>query len=142
MQDKLLPMQPLFGEELILIHRYTRAQALADGVLVDVTKMAGEAGFRVPVALTAAAWAKAVAWSGEDSVKQVGQDEAGRLWDVLWMGYIAARRASGACHVPYELYVVPRDGSATRPRLMTLHLVIGPGDNSEPVITVTNTDED
>ena len=34
------------------IHTYTRAEALADGVLVNVTGTAREAGFIVPVALT------------------------------------------------------------------------------------------
>ena len=36
-----------------LIYSYTRAQALADGVLVDVSQMASEAGFRYPTAITA-----------------------------------------------------------------------------------------
>ncbi len=68
-----------------LISSYTRAQAIADGVLVDVTETAKEAGFRCPVALTRAAWADCVAWSEADTRRQVPQDEAGRLWDVLWM---------------------------------------------------------
>ena len=41
----------LFGE---VIFSYTRAQAIADRVLVDVTPTALEAGFRFPVAATAA----------------------------------------------------------------------------------------
>ena len=36
-----------------LIHSYSRQQAIEDGVLVDVTATAREAGFRYPVALTA-----------------------------------------------------------------------------------------
>src|SRR3954447_15830505 len=64
-----------------IISSYTRAQAIADGVLVDVTETAKEAGFRIPVALTHAAWAEYV--SVPEGVE--GQDEKGRLWDVLWM---------------------------------------------------------
>jgi Family of unknown function (DUF6573) len=45
-------------DERDLIHRYTRADALRDGVLIDVTQAAQEAGFRWPVAMTVAAWAK------------------------------------------------------------------------------------
>jgi hypothetical protein len=67
-------------EDFDLIHRYTRAQAIEDGVLIDVTQTAREAGFKYPVALTAAAWAKCVAVPPG----VVCQDEAGRLWDVLW----------------------------------------------------------
>jgi hypothetical protein len=37
-----------------LIHSYSRAQAIAAGVLVDVTPTAHEVGFRFPVALTRA----------------------------------------------------------------------------------------
>ena len=42
-------------ENADLIHRYTRAEAIADGVLIDVSAVAREAGIRYPVALTAAA---------------------------------------------------------------------------------------
>jgi len=80
MQTDPLDLEFIFGG---VIHRYTRAQALADGLLVDVTERAKEAGFRVPVAMTAATWSKAVAWSDADSAKQTQQDESGRLWDVV-----------------------------------------------------------
>ncbi len=132
-------LNPLFGE---VIHRYTRAEALADGMLVDATEMAREAGFRVPVAMTAAAWSKTVAWTDTDSARQTPQDESGRLWDVLWMAYVTARRASGACRVPFQLHAVPRGGKARLPRPMTLHMHIGPDDDGKPVITIMNPDED
>jgi hypothetical protein len=48
-------------EDAELIHRYSRAQAIADGVLIDVSEATKEAGFKFPVALTAAAWAQCVA---------------------------------------------------------------------------------
>ncbi len=70
-----------FGD---FIYKYTRAQAIADGVLVDVTETANESGFRWPVALTRAVWEDCVAWSEEDSKRQVHQTESGRLWDVLF----------------------------------------------------------
>ena len=63
-----------------LIHRYTRAEALADGVLVDVTETAKEAGIRYPVALTRAVWERYV--RVPDGV--LCQNEAGRLWDICW----------------------------------------------------------
>ena len=43
-----------------LISSYTRAQAIADGQLIDVSEMAREAGIRYPVALTATVWARCV----------------------------------------------------------------------------------
>jgi hypothetical protein len=42
-------------DERDLIHSYSRAQAIADGVLIDVSATAREAGIRCPVALTRAA---------------------------------------------------------------------------------------
>jgi hypothetical protein len=39
-----------------LIHSYSRARALADGALVDVSAVAREASIRFPVALTRAVW--------------------------------------------------------------------------------------
>ncbi len=75
-------MQAHFGA---VIYAYSRAQALADGTLNDVSEVAREAGFACPVALTSAAWCDCVAWSQADSQRQGYQDEAGRLWDVLWL---------------------------------------------------------
>lgn len=45
---------PWDGAEVISVH--TRAQALEDGVLVDVTDWAREAGFKFPVAVTRRVW--------------------------------------------------------------------------------------
>lgn len=128
-----------FGE---LIYSFSRAQAIEDGVLIDVTETAQEAGFRLPVALTSAAWHQTVEWTDADTRRQAPQDESGRLWDVLWMAYLAARRASGGCRVQFNVLVVPRGGAARRPRLMTLTMNIGPGDDSEPVITIMLPNED
>ena len=139
MEKNLMDLDENFGG---VIHRYTRTQALADGVLVDVTETAREAGFKISVALTTDAWSKAVLWTDADSERQVPQDESGRLWDVLWMAYIAARRAKESSRVPFSLSVIPRDSSATEPRALTLHMHIGPGDESEPVITLMTPLED
>jgi hypothetical protein len=67
-------------ESADMIHRYTRAEALADGVLIDVSRTAREAGFKYPVALTRAVWERCVAVPPG----VLCQDESGRLWDVLW----------------------------------------------------------
>lgn len=130
MQNDPMNLEDIFGEA---VYRYTRAQALEDGMLIDVTETAKEAGFKLPVALTSAAWHQTVEWTHEES---------GRLWDVLWLAYLTARRASGSCRVEFGLLVVPRGGSARRPRLTALHMHIGPGDDGEPVITIMLPHED
>ena len=123
-------------EEADLIHRYTSAQALEDGVLVDVSETAKEAGFRVPVALTQAAWGDCVRWTEEDSARIVHQDQSGRLWDLLWMARLAADAARGGDRTSFKLHRVPRDGKTGEPMPVTLLLDIGPGDEGEPVITI------
>src|SRR5262249_3751246 len=79
----------LLGRRL-QIHAYTRADALCDGVLIDVPTPARDVGFTYPVALTAAAWSRCV----EVPPGVLCQDEAGRLWDVLTMLRVAAGRPS------------------------------------------------
>jgi hypothetical protein len=129
-----------FGE---VISTYTRAQAIEDGALVDVSGMAREAGFQWPVALTSAVWVDCVVWTDEDSLQQVHQDESGRLWDVLFMAAHAIRtsRSSGD-RLLFQLYRVPRDGYSTDAVLTTLKLIVGPGDTRDPVMTILLPHED
>jgi hypothetical protein len=125
------------------IHVYTRADALEDGELVDVSGQARSYGFVVPVALTGRVWAECVDWSELDSQKQTHQDQSGRLHDVLWMASRQARRSDGkGARESLQLYVVPRDGHSQHPQLLTLCMTIGPGDAGEPVITILFHDED
>ena len=122
----------------LIIFTYTRAQAIADGVLIDVSKLAREAGFRYPVALTAGVWAECVTIPEGVS----GQDETGRLWDILMMlGYAIARRKGDAERLDFALHV-RNDNREGDPPLVHLYALCGPGDDAEPVITVMKIDED
>ncbi len=124
------------GFEIVSI--YTRAQAIADRVLVDVTATAQEMGIRYPVALTHAAWAKCV--KAPVSTANVSAAERVRLWDVLWMFRGAARCAStDLTEIPFALYV---GNDAAEMALVALKAVCGPGDNAEPVITIMLPEED
>ena len=125
-------------EEADLIHSYSRADALRDGVLIDVSPTAREAGFKFPVALTRAAWERCV--TVPPGV--LCQDEAGRLWDVLTMLRFAARGArGGATEVRFGVHV-RNDNRERTPPLVRRKAVCGPGDEGEPVITVMMPDED
>ncbi len=126
-------MNEIFGKT---VSAYTRAQALVDGELIDVTATAADARFRVPVALTRKAWVEAVTWDDE---RPEPQDEEGRLWDVLYMASHAARRAGGADAVTFCVLRIPNETRDTRwndAELLQLELRIGPGDHHEPVITI------
>ena len=123
---------------------YTRANALEDGQLIDVSATASEAGFRLPVAMTVAAWLDAVKWDGEDNKKQgTAQDQIGRLWDVLTMARWAAQgQQAGRRRISFHVLRVPRDGRSSVPQILTLLLCIGPGDQRQAVLTITCVNED
>jgi len=122
-----------------VIYSYTRAQAVADGVQVEVTKTAAEAGIKFPVFLTRTVFDAYV----EVPPGVTGQDEAGRLWDIVWMLRFAILRSRpGADRIPVALYV--RQSDRERPRLIKLIATCGPLDidDPQPAITVMMPDED
>lgn len=126
-------------EDAEIIHSYTRAQALADGTLVDVSETAREAGFVIPVAVTQAAYADCIAWNEDNTAYQ---DVEGRLWDVLSMARLAASRGGGGQRLTYTLVRIPNTKRATVPRKVELALHVGPGDSAEPVVTIMLPNED
>ena len=124
-----------FGEVLFA---YTRKQALADGVQVEVTVTGREAGIRFPLFLTRAVFDAYV--TVPPGVTE--QDEAGRLWDIVWMTRFALLRARpGVERITVALYVRNDDRAA---RLIKLIAVCGPLDldDPQPAITVMLPDED
>ena len=125
-----------FWDHAEVIYAYTRAQALEDGVLVDVSEIAKEAGIKFPVALTSAVHCKYV----EVPAGVIGQDETGRLWDILWVFRFAAAKFNGSTLL-FKVHV-RNDNRDCMPPLVTLKAVCGPGDTPEPVITIMLPDED
>ena len=126
-----------------VISAYTRAQAIEDGILVDVSEIAREAGFKIPVAVTRAVWDRLVALP---EGYRGFQDESGRLWDVLWMAHYYAVRASDSDRV--RMCVLVRDirkdlrDSHRPPRKHFPIVAIGAGDDGSPVITVMFPEDD
>ncbi len=118
------------------LHTYTRRQAIHDGVLLDVSKTAREAGFVIPVAVTAGVWSECI--RVPEGVG--GQSEVGRLWDVLQTLRLAIRGARGKDRVEFAVLVVREDTERTP--LVPLYAVCGPGDDAEPVLTVMLPGED
>ena len=121
-----------------VVYSYTRAQAVADGVQVEVSKAAADAGIRFPVFLTRAVYDSFVTVPPDVT----GQDEAGRLWDIVWMTRFAIIRAKpGANRLTVALYVRNDNRAA---RLVKLIATCGPLDidDPQPAITVMMPDED
>ncbi|WP_394793125.1 DUF6573 family protein [Armatimonas sp.] len=120
-----------------LIYSYTRAQAIEDGVLVEVGPIAQEAGYRVSVALTAELWGKlnAIPEDSADSLE-------GRLWDLLFMGMLAMKRQKSPAQELFYEFLLQLGKLPEQPRLVKVKMVAGPGDNGELVITITLPHED
>jgi hypothetical protein len=138
-------MIELFGPP---ISTYTRAQAIADGVLVDVSELRQPNPFKYPVAMTQAAFAATVeaggTWeaNGEGQTLKLpnGQDVPGRLHDVFWMLQSHLDRNGPGERVDFSVLVdVHGIGRHTK---VDLYAVCGPGDDGEPVITIMLPGED
>lgn len=124
----------IFGE---VISSYSRAQAIEDGVLVDLSAIAPAVcaqHFKVPVACTSSVWdiiEKAV------NNKRWMNDLNGVIHDMLWMSKVMKRDLSPTT----RLFQVIIKG-AGRQSKFTFKSVCGPGDNAEPVITIMLPSED
>lgn len=117
-----------------VIHVYTRRQAIEDGFLIDVTGTAREAGIRYPTALTKAVWDNFV----RVPEGLIGQDEKGRLWDIVWLLRHAARSAAGDT-VFFHLYV---RNNNHRAKEHLIKAICGPDDDGSPCLTVLLPNED
>jgi len=118
-----------------IISQYTREDAISDGTLIDVSTTAKEAGFRVPVAVTHALWHGYIVPSEETPC----QDTAGRLWDVLSVLNYNCRIAPNKNEIIFDVIFIMK---VRQRRRFWLKAIIGPGDHSEPVITIMLPSED
>ena len=108
----------IFGEP---ISSYSRAQAIEDGVLVDVHGTEGAKLFKPRAAITSALHEALNVGAGKQPATY-----AARLWDVFYMLSVAGRKAGS--DVTFRVKVGRR--------MLTLSGNIGPGDDAAPVLTV------
>ncbi|EQD30734.1 hypothetical protein B2A_14023 [mine drainage metagenome] len=119
--------EAIFGE---LIYSYSRADAIRDGVLVDVSERAKRAGIKHPTACTAGVWALIECLPENDTDTLAGVVADVRLAEVLAALLAAIREARGTDRVAFEAL-----GAA-------LWAQCGPGDTAVPVITIMREGED
>jgi hypothetical protein len=119
------------------IFEYSRRQAIVDGVLVDVTIMAKEAGIVYPTAVTRRVWDELVV-PDEDSRKE-GQCEPGRMWDILWMLRMSIQAGESGSEVRFPVTFVAAGNRRTK---VTLKSICGPDDDGSPCITILFEEED
>lgn len=135
-------LKEMFGTPISV---YTRAQAIEDGILVDVSTVASEAGFNWPTAMTRTVYERYV----EVPPELAGcQDVSGRCWDVVYMLWVAVRtnKIKGdrgefklLVRMPKSADWQTNEAKDTEAgeglRLVTLKAVSGPGDDGSPCIT-------
>jgi hypothetical protein len=116
-----------FGET---IYSYSRAQAIEDGVLVDLSHVDSiRQHWKYPFACTSAVWGII-----EDALKKEGQDLPGICHDISTVAKLMLRTApAGTDRVLFPVII------AERTRTLKLH--VGPGDTPDPVITLMLTHE-
>lgn len=137
------PADDFWGEPISV---YTVADGVADGTMVlPDPASCTEGGYRMPVTMTAAAYADLVEWDGDG-----WQDERGRLWDVLTMmrGAAKAAAANPGDRYQFQLMRVPfrtpsgKRSKAMTARLVTRHVVCQGYDRAgAPCLTVLMPDE-
>jgi hypothetical protein len=125
-----------FWDDADIISTYSRAQALEDGVLVDLNRWisVNESGYKWPIACTSTVFGII-----EAAVKNKGayNDYKGVIWDILWMSkHYQVRKWETGC-----LFEVKITGIESK-HIYTFKLEVGPGDTAEPVITIMMPDED
>jgi hypothetical protein len=114
----------VFGET---IYSYSRAQAIEDGVLVDLSQVESvRQSWKHPFACTSAVWAII-----EEALLQPHYDVAGILHDISTMAKLSIRTNEAARNSDQIRFEVIIDG---KKHAMKLH--IGPGDTAAPVLTL------
>jgi hypothetical protein len=120
------------------MYSYTREQALADRALVDISDLAREAGFKIPVAVTEAVYTNYLDPSPE--LCNEGQSLNGRAWDLLQVLHAAAIANPDRNTIPFNALFVQAPGCPPEP--IELKAICGPGNDGSPVLTILLPDED
>lgn len=120
-----------------VIYSYTREQAIADGVLIDVTEQAKATGFKLPTVVTENLYHHYI--EPPTGLTGEGQSVAGRLHDLLTLALFAAKRAGNSDRVYFKVSFLMSPGHSETVEVIA-H--IGPGDTAAPVLTIMLPEDD
>jgi len=127
---------PFAGFEVISV--YSRADALRDGALIDLSDLAREAVFRIPLAVTEAVYRSYLDPSPE--LANEGQSFGGRAWDLLQVLRFAAAVYPDRSEIHFKVLFVLTPGCPPEP--VPLKALCHPGDDGSPVLTILLPHED
>ncbi len=120
------------------IFSYSRGQALADGVLVDITNEARRIGIKYPVAVTDTLYRQWIEVSS--TLESEGQTTKGRVDDLLFMLVFAIRTGKEVTDSVH--FQVSFQMEAGKQEAVPVWASIGGGDDGKPVITIMLGGED
>lgn len=115
-----------------VIFSYSRADALADGVLIDVSGIAHEAGFTLPVTVSDNLYHGYLTPPLE--LAKEGLSVEGRLWDTLSVLRYAIKASPSTDRLSFTVLFTQAPDAEPEP--VNLLAVCSPGDSGEPVITI------
>jgi len=116
-----------FGE---VTFAYTRAQAIKDGVLIDLSQIEIiRRAWKFPFACTSAVWEVI-----DSAVRVEGNDLEGILHDIIFLAQIGIKLCPAGDIIVLDVRI------GTKVEGLKLH--IGPGDTADPVLTLMRENED
>lgn len=134
-----LDAAPSFGgpSELNSAYTFSRARAIEDGVLIDVSKHAKDIGIRYPTALSAELWAESIATPFDNETEEESTEDS-RVKNLLEAAILQLEGTRNKCG--RFSYRVTR--SVSESRELDLMVAISPGDDGREVLTVMFPHED
>ncbi len=126
-RHKAMTNENLFGE---VIFTYSRAQAIEDGVLMDLSHVDSiREHWKFPFACTSTVWTII-----EAALKREGEDLSGICHDISVLAHLAIPTGRDTNEIRFKVIIAGRTH--------TLKLHLGPGDTSAPVLTLMLPHED
>lgn len=119
------------SDKFEVIFSYTRKQALEDGVLVDVSQAAKEAGFKIPVAVTDHLYHGYVV--PNEGLQGEGQSIEGRLHDLFMMTQAAAANRWKDNRVYFDVLFLTKPRTLEKIKCLA---IVGPDDEGKPCLTL------
>ena len=123
--------------ECNMIFEYTRAHAIADGVLIDLTSSfpSDNRLFKWPIACTATVWNLIESAAISEDVQP-----SLYVWDTVFLAHnaIKSKPNTGSPELFFKI-MLPLTDNGTEHKLK---LVCGPGDDGAPVLTIMLPEED
>jgi hypothetical protein len=120
----------------------TRHQAIASGLLIDVTKTAQELGINFPVTFTRLVWERCVLlnWK-EEEYNNLMKVKMSRIGNILRMGQFICHGCPPGESRFFEIRQIPAKGQQVKFEVVPLMFHVGYGEANKPSIIISMANE-